>query len=69
MIGSLRYAIDCIRLDIVYVVGMLNRFTTMLWREYCYTIDRIIKYLFNTKYYGLFYKKYHVVIETYSDVD
>ena len=69
IIGSLRYATDCTRPDIAYAVGVLSRFTNKPSRDYWLAIERVIRYLIGTKSYGLFYKKYHVVIEAFSDAD
>ena len=54
MIGSLRYATDCTRPDIAYAVGVLNRFTCKLSRDYWLAIGRIMRYLSGTKNYDLF---------------
>ena len=40
IIGSLRYATDCTRPDITYVVGLLCRFTSRLSKEHCQAIER-----------------------------
>ena len=69
IIGSLRYATDCTRLDIAYAVGVLNRFTSKPSKDHWLAIERVMKYLIGTKNYGLFYKKYHVVIECFNDAD
>ena len=69
IIGSLHYAIDCTRLDIAYIVGVNSRFTSKPSKDHWLTIERVMRYLIGTKSYGLFYKKYHVVIECFSDVD
>lgn len=69
MIGSLRYATDCTRHDIVYAVGVLSRFTSKPSRGHWLAMGRIIRYLSDTKNYGLFYNKYPAVLEGYSDAD
>ena len=69
IIGSLRYATDCTKPDIAYVVEMLSRFTSKPSKDHWLAIERVMKYLIGTKNYGLFYKKYHVVIECFSDPD
>ena len=58
MIGSLRYATDCTRLDIAYAVGKLSRFTSKPGSAHWLAIERILKYLSGTIKYGLFYNKY-----------
>ena len=69
IIGSLRYATDCTRPDIAYVVGVLSRFTSKPSKDHWLAIKQVMRYLIGTKSYGLFYKKYPVVIEAFSDVD
>ena len=68
-IGSLRYATDCSRPDIAYVVGVLSRFTSMPSRDHWLAMRRIMRYLSSTKNYGLFYNKYPAVLEGYSDAN
>ena len=67
IIGSLRYAFDCTRPDIVNDVGVLSRFTSKLSRDHWLAIEQVMRYLIGTKCYDIFYRKY--VIETFSDVD
>ena len=69
IIGSLRYAIGCTRPDIAYAVRILSRFTSKPSKDHWLAIERVMRYLIGIKSYGLFYKKYHVVIEAFSDVD
>ena len=69
IIGSLWYVIDCTRPDIAYAIGVLSRFTSKPSRDHCQAIEWVMKYLFGTKLHGLFYKKYLVVLEGFSDVD
>ncbi|RWR85165.1 putative Polyprotein [Cinnamomum micranthum f. kanehirae] len=69
IIGSLRFATDCTRPDIAYAVGVLSRFTSKPGRDHWHAIERVMKYLFGTKNYGLFYKKYPAVLEGFSDAD
>ena len=66
IIGSLRYATDCTRPDIAYAVGVLSRFTSKPSRDHWLAIERVMRYLIDTKSYGLFYKKYLAVIEAFS---
>ena len=65
----MRYATNCTRLDIAYAVGVLSRFTSKPSKDYWLTIEQVMRYLIGTKSYGLFYKKYLAVIETFSDAD
>ena len=69
IIGSLRYATNCIRLDIAYAVGVLSRFTSKPSRDHWQAIERVMKYLSGTKLDGLFYKKYLAILEGFSDAD
>ena len=49
MIGSLRYATDCTRPDIAYVVEVFSRFTSKPSRDHWLAMGRIMRYLFGTK--------------------
>ena len=70
IIGSLRYAIDCTKPDnIAYAIGVLSKFTSKPSRDHWQAIEQVMKYLFGTKLHGLFYKKYLVVLEGFSDAD
>lgn len=69
MIGSLRHVTDCTRLDITYIVGALSRFTSKPGNEHWHAITRVMRYLFGTKTYVLFHKKYSNVLEGLSDAD
>ena len=55
IIGSLRYATDCIRPDIAYVVGLLCTFTNRPSDEHWHAIERVMKYLKRTINLGLHY--------------
>ena len=69
IIGSLRYATDCTRPDIAYVVGLLCRFTSRPSKEHWHAIERVMRYLKGTMTLGLHYQKYPAVLEGYSDAD
>ena len=69
IISSLRYATDCTRPDIAYVVGLLCRFTSRPSIEHWNAIERVMRYLKRTMNLGLHYKKFPVVLEGYSDAD
>ena len=69
IIGSLRYATDCTRPDIAYVVGLLCRFTSRPSVEHWQAIERVMRYLKRTMNLGLHYYKYPTVLEGYSDAD
>jgi len=57
IISSLRYAIDCTRSDIAYVVGLLCKFTSRPIRESWNVIDRLVRYLKRTMTLGLHYQR------------
>ena len=63
------YATDCTRPDIAYAVGVLSRFTSKPSKDHWLAIKRVTRYLFGTKSYGLFYKKYLTVIKAFSNAD
>jgi len=69
IIGSLRYATDCTRPDIAYVVGLLCRFTSRPSKEHWHAIERVMRYLKGTMTLGLHYQRYPAVIEGYNDTD
>ncbi|XP_040868812.1 secreted RxLR effector protein 161-like [Glycine max] len=69
IIGSLRYATDCTRPDIAYVVGLLCRFTNRPSIEHQHAIERVMKYLKRIINLGLHYKRFPAVLEGYSDAD
>ena len=48
---------------------MLSRFTSKPSKDHWLAIEQVMRYLIGTKSYGLFYKKYLVVIEAFSDAD
>jgi len=69
IIGSLRYATDCTRPDIAYVVGLLCIFTRRPSKEHWHAIERVMRYLKGTMTLGLHYQKYRAVLEGYNDAD
>ena len=56
IIGSLRYATDCIKPDIAYAVKVLRRFTNKPSKDHWLAIEQVMRYIIGTKSYGLFYK-------------
>ena len=56
IIGSLRYATDCTRLDIAYAVGVLSRFTNKPSRDHWLAIEQVMRYLIGTKTMTYFIK-------------
>ena len=69
IIGSLRYATDCTRPDIAYVIGLLCRFTSRPSIEHWYAIERVMRYLKRTINLRLHYQSFPAVLEGYSDAD
>ncbi|KAL0558516.1 hypothetical protein IC582_003090 [Cucumis melo] len=69
IIGSLRYAADCTRPDIAYVVGLLCRFTSRPSLEHWNAMERVMRYLKKTQNLGLHYNKFPAVLEGYNDAD
>ena len=56
IIGSLHYATDCTRPDIVYAVGVLSRFTNKPSRDHWLAIEQVMRYLIGTKTMTYFIK-------------
>ena len=69
IISSLRYATNYTKPNIAYSVGVLSRFTCKPSKDHWLAIERVMRYLIDTKNYGLFYKKYTPVIEAFSDAN
>lgn len=69
IIGSLRYATDCTRPDIAYVVGLLCRFTSRPSMEHWHAIERVMRYLKRTMSLGLHYRRFPTILEGYNDAD
>ena len=55
-IGSLLYLAICTRPDIAYAVSSLARYSSNPGREHWVLVKNVIRYLMNTKEYGLFFK-------------
>ena len=69
IISSLRYATNYTKPNIAYSIGVLSRFTCKPSKDHWLAIERVMRYLIGIKNYGLFYKKYPIVIEDFSDAD
>lgn len=67
IIGSLRYALDCTRPNISYVVGLLCRFTSKPSNEHSQTIERDMRYFKKTVNLSLHYQRFPIILEGYSD--
>eukprot|EP00253_Pinus_taeda_P024773 PITA_24773 len=55
-VGSLMYAMVCIRPDITHVVGVLSRFMSKLRKEHWTTMKQVFRYLHGTSDYGFCYQ-------------
>eukprot|EP00253_Pinus_taeda_P029457 PITA_29457 len=55
-VGSLMYAMVCIRPDIAHAVGVLSKFMSKPRREHWTTVKRVFRYLRGTSDYGLCYQ-------------
>ena len=67
VIGSLMYAMTCIRADIAFAIGKLSRFTSNLGPHHWIAIRRVLRYLLRTKDYGIVYSGEPPILEGYSD--
>lgn len=68
LIDSLHYATNCTRLDIAYAI-VLSRLTTLPGNDHWHVKGWIMKYLSDTKNYGLPYKRYHTTPEGFNNAD
>jgi hypothetical protein len=55
-VGSLMYAMVCIRPDIAHEVGGLSRYMSKPGKEHWTTVKRVFRYLCGTASYGLYYE-------------
>ena len=69
VIGSMMYDMHCTRPDVAFAVNRLSRYTSSLSVEYWKAIVRVLGYLKKTKDLGLYYSRYLVVLEGYSDAN
>jgi len=56
VVGSLMYAMVCIRPDIAHVVGVLSRFMSKPGKEHWKIVKWVFRYLCGTSDYGLHYQ-------------
>ncbi|KAK6142511.1 hypothetical protein DH2020_022859 [Rehmannia glutinosa] len=66
IVGSLVY-LTITRPDIAYAVHIVSRFTSNPSHEHWKALTKVLKYLKYTLEYGLYYSRYSVVLEGYSD--
>ncbi|XP_027152042.1 receptor-like protein 12 [Coffea eugenioides] len=68
-IGSLIYSMHCRKLDIPYAVSRLARYTKNLNMNHWKSTNRILGYLKRTKSLEVFYNKFSMVLEGYSNAE
>ncbi|KAL0533292.1 hypothetical protein IC582_030105 [Cucumis melo] len=68
-VGSLMYAMLCIRPDICYSVGIVSRYQFNPGRDHQIAIKNILKYLRRTKDYMLVYGSKDLILTGYTDSD
>ena len=68
-IGSLMYVIMCTRLDICYAVGMVSLYQENPGMMHWKAINRILRYLKDTKDYFLCYEGKELHLVGYLDAD
>ena len=69
VVGSLKYAMLCTRLDISYVVGMVSRYQSNLGEAHWKAVKRILRYLKGTVDYRLCYQGQDLQLKGYTDAD
>ena len=69
VIGFLMYLMSCTRPNIAYAINKLSRYMSNPRAKYWQGIMRVLKYLQFTRDYGLYYTRYHVIVEGYIDVN
>ena len=69
IICNLMYLRSCIRLDIAYTVNKLSRYMSNSGAKHWQGIIKVLKYLLFTRDYELYYTRYLVVLEGYSDAN
>jgi hypothetical protein len=60
IVGSLVYAMVCIRLNIAYSVGFLSKYMSKPGKEHWTFVKRLFRYLCGTTNYGICYQGRHV---------
>ncbi|KAA0048610.1 gag/pol protein [Cucumis melo var. makuwa] len=68
-VGSLMYAMLCIRPDICYSVGIVTRYQSNLGRDHWTAVKNILKYLKRIKDYMLVYGSKDLILIGYTDSD
>ena len=67
IIGTLMYVANTSRPNIFYAIGKLSRFNSCPSLSHWKALDRVLRYLRGTMSYGLYYSRFPVVLEGYSD--
>ena len=62
------YDMYCTRLDIAFAIGKLSRYTHNPNADYWKGILRILGFIKRTKSFRLFYNKFPLILEGYSDI-
>ena len=68
-VGSLMYAMICIRPNICYAVGLVSRFQSNPGEQYWKAVKRILRYLKGTSDYALCYQGSDLRLVRYSNAD
>ena len=63
------YLMSCTRPDIAYSISKLSRFTSNPGDDHWKAIIRVLRYLKETRDYGLHYGRYPTVLEKYTDAN
>ena len=69
VIGSLIYLVSCTRPNIAYAVNKLSKYTSNPRVKHWQRILRELMYLIFTHNYGLYYIRYHTILEGYRDAN
>jgi hypothetical protein len=72
VVGSLMYAMVCIRPNIAHAVGVLSEYMSKLGKEHWTTVKSVFRYLCGTTSYGLCYQGrlgFHRVLDIHGFVD
>ena len=63
------YLMNCIRPDIAYAVGRLNRYTQSPNQDHWIFVHRVLKYLRGTINYSLYFSGFPSLLEGFSDAN
>ena len=69
VMGSLMYAMLCIRPDISYAIGMVSRYQSNPGEVYWKVVKRILRYLNGMMDYRLYYQGQDLQLKGYTDAD